>query len=121
MSPAMPAFSSSSRSMRSIKLLSWSAATDSVLKAASSMDLPLFVVTWALHARMVSAHDLARRALSSMGRLRFFERAELRGARRRLVARLPLFVGHAVDVFPTLLFRERDAALVGGILEPVRQ
>src|SRR5215208_1188990 len=38
-----------------------------------------------------------------------------------LVPRLPLLVGHAVDSSSALLLGERDSALVGRVLEPVRQ
>src|SRR5919107_3823896 len=112
MSPAMPAFSSSRRSMRSMKALSWSAATDSVWNAASSMN---------------SAFDGWRRSqgyvhlveTALMRRLRSLEAPQLRCRGLALMALLPLLVGHAVDMSSALLLRECDPALVGGILQPV--
>src|SRR5215218_9255020 len=113
MSPAIPAFSSSRRSMRSIKLLSWSAATDSVLKAASSMAGPLSV--------LVRVARVGSWTPGSVAGLRFLEGRELRPGRLVLVARLPGVVRHAVDVLAALVLGERDAARVGGLLQPVRQ
>src|SRR5918997_662574 len=112
MSPAMPAFSSSRRSIRSMKALSWSAATDSVWNAASSMN---------------SAFDGWRRGqgyvhlveTALMRRLRFLEAPQLRCRGLALMALLPLLVGHAVHMSSALLLRERDPPLVGRILQPV--
>src|SRR4051794_12904315 len=56
-----------------------------------------------------------------MRRLARLEGGALFGARLALVARLPLLVGHAVDMRPALLLGERDAARVRRLLEPVRQ
>src|SRR5215204_3287082 len=110
MSPASAAFSSSRRSMRSMKALSWSAATDSVATIGflSSMTPPLFprFVRWLRRAR----DGRARQA-----------RLELCGGRLALVTRLPVVVGHAVDVLAALVLRQRHAARVGRVLEPVRE
>src|SRR5687767_12995862 len=114
MSPAMPAFSSSRRSMRSMKAFSWSAATDSVLKAASSMRKAPYVWCWRqCYGYLVEA--------VLMPRLRFLKIGELGWGGLALVAVLPFLVGHAVDVGPALILGKRDAPLVGGLFQPVRQ
>src|SRR5690349_6494735 len=49
------------------------------------------------------------------------ERLELLWRRVRLMARLPLRVGHAINDLASLALFERQAAGPGGVLVPVRQ
>src|SRR3954451_10840677 len=49
------------------------------------------------------------------------EGGELVGPRLGLVLRLPLLVGHAIDMRAAVLLRERKPALVCRILQPVRE
>src|SRR3954451_239363 len=135
MSPASAAFSSSSRSMRSMKALSWSAATDSVATIGflSSMKPPSFSEIRSLapacprRPSASSAAGAARRRLrcgsrgQSVRRLALLEGGELFRGRLALVTRLPVLVRHAVDVLAALILRQRHAARVGRVLEPVRE
>src|SRR5215203_1494272 len=134
MSPASEAFSSSSRSMRSMKALSWSAATDSVATIGflSSMTPPSFArfVRWLRRARDGRARQARLEPRGgvcdvdrgdSQCRLVLLEGGELFRARLALVTRLPVVVGHAVDVLAALIPRQRHTARVGRVLEPVRE
>src|ERR1700761_8036666 len=86
MSSAMPFFSSSSRSMRSMKSLSWSAAT---LPSAIAVWVPCDVVRRGCYGLAGAASSLV--ALDARGHA-----DELLLARLGL-ARLPRTIGHAVD------------------------
>src|SRR5215207_8720545 len=134
MSPASEAFSSSSRSMRSMKALSWSAATDSVATIGflSSIDAPALRFVPSLRGcprgrGASSGADGVHRGLrcgswgQSVRRLVLLESGELLRRRLGLVAGFPVLVGHTVDELAALVLRERDAARVGRVLEPVRE
>src|SRR5829696_3682669 len=133
MSPASEAFSSSSRSMRSMKALSWSAATNSVATIGflSSIDAPAEIRSFApgcLRGRGASSGaDGVHRGLrcgsrgQSVRRVVLLESRELLSRRLGLVAGFPVLIGHAVDELAALVLRERDAARVSRVLEPVRE
>src|SRR5688500_18424307 len=59
--------------------------------------------------------------MALMRRLVLLESGYLRRARLVLMLRLPLLVGHAVDVCAAVVLGERDGALVRGVLQPVGQ
>src|SRR5271166_510546 len=122
MSPLNPRFSSSSRSIRSMKDFRRSTATP-----PTSGMVPLF--PWLCCPRSAApkiAIGPPRRKARAVTRrilvlLRGGEGGLLLWARLFLIFRLPFVVGHAVDDFPRLRVRQRDAALLSLLAIPPRQ
>src|SRR5262245_25575628 len=124
MSAASAAFSSSRRSIRSMKDFSRSAATPPPLAIVSSCFLldclhtsAAPVARRARHYRRASATARARRLVLVLR----IEGLFLLRTRLLLMLRLPLLVGHAVDNLPRLGIRQLQAALLRGFPVPARQ
>src|SRR6266404_4628885 len=122
MSPLSARFSSSSRSMRSMKDFSCSPATP----PTSGMD-PLFPHHDAAPAarwQKIAAGPGRRKAEAWTCRTSVILGGEggfLLGAGLFLIFRPPFVVGHAIDDFPRLRFRQRHAALLGFGAIPLRE
>src|SRR5580704_10761922 len=138
MSSASAFFSSSSRSTRSTKALSWSLAKRwavcSSLAAAAAV-----AIGYSSHCRLRevskaqtlrSSRDAARPQHYTENRARraasvlwacFFECRLLIGGRFLLMLGAPFVVGHAVDDLAALVLGHRQALGVGRVLHPVGQ
>src|SRR5690606_17406909 len=128
MSSEIVFFSSSRRSMRSMKARSWPAATVWLLPVRSSdIGSPAVMLVQGGHGRNRVAplrgmrfRCPTRREESMVFWPALLERRLLVRRSLGLVARAPLVVGHAVDDFPRRLLVERDAGGLGCLAVPVR-